>query len=132
MFYSSAFTGEDIARLKALCGALATRSEHHQARDGTDDEWAVFVVMVEGTVACRRMPNFLTHVLKSEKRLLLYTSIQALKVECDYFTLRSLSGGRGEPTKYKYHNGSYSRSAELARTILLATSSAQLDQDNSL
>ena len=77
MFDPSAFSRETITRLTSLCAAPAARAGQHQVRAGTDDEWAIITGLVEGTVACRRMPDFIQQVLKSEERLRLYSTIQA-------------------------------------------------------
>lgn len=77
MFDPTAFSGEDIIRLRALCSAAGARNGTHQVREGTEDEWSVIAGLVEGTVACRRMPAFINQVLKSEERLRLYSTIQA-------------------------------------------------------
>uniref|UniRef100_A0AAV1TKM3 Uncharacterized protein n=1 Tax=Peronospora matthiolae TaxID=2874970 RepID=A0AAV1TKM3_9STRA len=73
MFDSSAFSGDAIDRLRALCGASgartgSTRFEKARTMSGR---------LVEGIVACRRLPNFVKQVLRSEERLRLYSTVQA-------------------------------------------------------
>ena len=77
MFDPSAFSEEDITRLRALCAATRTRARLHHVREGRDDEWTVIAGLVEGTVACRRLPDFVKEVVKSEERLRLHSTIQA-------------------------------------------------------
>ena len=77
MFDQSDFSGEAIDHLRELCGASRARTGQHQVRDGMDDEWSVIVGLVEGTVACRRLPDFIEQVLRSEDRLRMYSTIQA-------------------------------------------------------
>uniref|UniRef100_A0AAV1TZF4 Uncharacterized protein n=1 Tax=Peronospora matthiolae TaxID=2874970 RepID=A0AAV1TZF4_9STRA len=81
MFEPSAFTGEIITRLRSLCAAPAARAGQHQVREGTDDVFAIIAGLVEGTVACRRMPDFIQQVLKSEERLRLCSTVQAQVAE---------------------------------------------------
>ena len=77
MFNPAKFSTEEITRLRSLCMASSGVAHRHHIRDGTDDEWSIIVGLVEGTIACRRMPSFLNQVLKSEERLRLYSTIQA-------------------------------------------------------
>ena len=77
MFDQSDFSGEAIDHLRELCGASRARTGQHQVRDGMDDEWSVIVGLVEGIVACRRLSDFIKQVLRSEERLLMYSTIQA-------------------------------------------------------
>uniref|UniRef100_A0AAV1V7H4 Uncharacterized protein n=1 Tax=Peronospora matthiolae TaxID=2874970 RepID=A0AAV1V7H4_9STRA len=69
MYNPAKFATEKITRLRSLCIASSGVAHRHHIRDGTDDDWSIIVRLVEGTIACRRMPSFLTQVLMSEERL---------------------------------------------------------------
>lgn len=92
MFDPSAFTEEQITRFRSLCAAQGARAGQHQVREGTDDEWTIIAGLVEGTVACRRMPDFIQQVLKGEERLRLYSTIQA-QVEGELILQLDRAGG---------------------------------------
>ena len=77
IFVPSAFSEEDVTRLRGLYAATGDRCRLHHIGDGTDDKWAVIAGLGEGTVVCRSLPYFVKEVLKIEERLLLYSTIQA-------------------------------------------------------
>ena len=56
MFNTAKFTYEDITRLQAMCSAAP--AGQIQVWEGTDDDFTIIAGLVEGTVACRRMPAF--------------------------------------------------------------------------
>ena len=66
MFDPVKFSCDEFTRLRALCEQSVPVAGPNYVRDGIDDEWAVIVGLVEGTIACRRLTE---HVFKSEERL---------------------------------------------------------------
>lgn len=59
-----------------LCVAPAALTEQHHVRECTYDKTAIIVGLVKGTVARRRIPDFIKQVLNSKERLRLYSTIQ--------------------------------------------------------
>uniref|UniRef100_A0AAV1T5B8 Uncharacterized protein n=1 Tax=Peronospora matthiolae TaxID=2874970 RepID=A0AAV1T5B8_9STRA len=120
MFDPSAFSEEDISRLRALCAATGARARLHHVMEGTDDEWKVIAGLVEGNVACRRLPDFVKEVLKSEERLRLLRTIQA-QVEGELVLhLDRARGNRVSRRTTKAITESILESAKLARAMLQA------------
>ena len=77
MFDPSRFPPDDIEHLTQLCADRSSAGRKVQLREGTDHEWKIIVGIAEGSVACRRMPDFLRAVLDSKERLRLYSTVQA-------------------------------------------------------
>lgn len=76
MFNPACFSKPDIVKFRAICEQVhATQGDKH-LREATADEWTVIVGIAEGTIACRRMPDFLSSVFDSQERLRLHTTIQ--------------------------------------------------------
>ncbi|KAI9985307.1 hypothetical protein PInf_004633 [Phytophthora infestans] len=76
MFNPACFSKPDIVKFRAICKQVhATQGDKH-LREATADEWTVIVGIAEGTIACRRMPDFLSSVFDSQERLRLYNTNQ--------------------------------------------------------
>ena len=84
MLIPAVFSGVDIARLRAVCASPQAPVGQTQVRTGTDDEWAIVLGLVEGTIACRTLPRFFPHNLRSEECLRVVHTIQA-QVEGELF-----------------------------------------------
>ena len=76
MFDPFRFPPADIAHLKQLCADRSSAGRKLQLREGSGHEWKIIVGIAEGSVACRRMPEFLRAVLDSKERLRLYSTVQ--------------------------------------------------------
>uniref|UniRef100_A0AAV1V7Y5 CCHC-type domain-containing protein n=2 Tax=Peronospora matthiolae TaxID=2874970 RepID=A0AAV1V7Y5_9STRA len=120
MFNPAKFSGVEIARLRAVCASPQAPAGQHQVRKGTDDEWKIVLGLIEGTIACRNMPAFLPHILRSEECLRLVSTIQA-QVEGELIMQLGRSGGvRVTRQSTKAITERILESAELARVNLPA------------
>ncbi|EEY65473.1 uncharacterized protein PITG_16765 [Phytophthora infestans T30-4] len=69
MFNQAICNQQDIERLRELCEQPAAATAGRQLRSGTADEWRIIGGMAEGTIVCRRKPDFLKNILDFKDRL---------------------------------------------------------------
>ncbi|KAG1699175.1 hypothetical protein DVH05_014092 [Phytophthora capsici] len=76
MFNPAFFKPDDIVALRAICENEAENRPGRRLRVGTEDEWRIIGAMAEGTMVCRKIPDFVRSVLDGQERLRLYRTIQ--------------------------------------------------------
>lgn len=76
MFNPANFTKQDITELRAICELPAVARAGRQLRQGTTEEWKIIGGIAEGSIVCRRTPEFLKSVLDSKERIRLYRTVQ--------------------------------------------------------
>ncbi|KAE9046719.1 hypothetical protein PR003_g1619 [Phytophthora rubi] len=76
MFNPAIFTKKDITELRAICELPAVATAGRQLRQGTTEEWRIIGGIAEGSIVCRRTPEFLKSVLDSKERIRLYRTVQ--------------------------------------------------------
>ncbi|KAG1690420.1 hypothetical protein DVH05_028096 [Phytophthora capsici] len=77
MFNPSVYSKADIAALRRICEQPAAATAGILLRPATKDEWKIIGGLVEGTIVCRRMPDFLKSVFDSQERLRFHRTIQS-------------------------------------------------------
>eukprot|EP00644_Phytophthora_capsici_P009459 jgi/Phyca11/15428/fgenesh1_pg.PHYCAscaffold_13_\ len=77
MFNPSVYSKADIAALRRICEQPAAATAGSLLRPATKDEWKIIGGLVEGTIVCRRMPDFLKSVFDSQERLRFHRTIQS-------------------------------------------------------
>ncbi|KAI9993677.1 hypothetical protein PInf_015974 [Phytophthora infestans] len=77
MFNPSVYSKADIAALRRICEKPAAATAGSLLRPATKDEWKIIGGLAEGTIVCRRMPDFLKSVFDSQERLRLHRTIQS-------------------------------------------------------
>ncbi|KAE9303207.1 hypothetical protein PR003_g22064 [Phytophthora rubi] len=76
MFNPAYFSKHDIESLRGLCERPAAAISGRRLREGTTEEWRIISGIAEGTVVCRRQPDFLKSILDSKECIRLYRTIQ--------------------------------------------------------
>ncbi|KAL3663659.1 hypothetical protein V7S43_011074 [Phytophthora oleae] len=77
MFDLSVYSAEDIQQLRPLCERQFGKHRVAVFREGSDEEWRIVQGIVEGTIVCRSLPQFLNRIMGSEENLRLLQTVRA-------------------------------------------------------
>ncbi|KAE9122518.1 hypothetical protein PF010_g6723 [Phytophthora fragariae] len=76
MFNPVVYTPKDIEELRTMCAQPVGDLRGRQLREGTKEEWRIIAGIADGTIVCRRMPDFLKSILDAKELIRFYRTIQ--------------------------------------------------------
>ncbi|EGZ16942.1 hypothetical protein PHYSODRAFT_499568, partial [Phytophthora sojae] len=69
LFNQSVYSAEVTTQLRQVCEKTYGKHSKGAFREGTEDEWRIVQGLVEGTVICRRLPQFFNRIMRTEDKL---------------------------------------------------------------
>ncbi|OWY93530.1 hypothetical protein PHMEG_00037043, partial [Phytophthora megakarya] len=82
LFKQAKYSAEEIMEMRRVCEQSFGKHRVAPFREATKIEWKVLEGLVDGTIVCRKLPQFLTRIMSNENRLQLTMTIRAQVEGC--------------------------------------------------